>query len=147
MSRSRSPVGELEDTRVRSDGIELWVALTAEQISLLDSEDGSPPDPYSKRYGLRRRAAEALERALCFMQWRPDGETRPTLNQQDFTLCKIDITAKGYLFLCETRQLQSWKQGEWRLFGNLRSKLTAQVVDGEAPILVYEVGPDRHQIS
>ncbi|CAE7838246.1 unnamed protein product [Symbiodinium sp. CCMP2592] len=147
MSRSRSPVGELEDTKVRSDGIELWVALTSEQISLLDSEDGSPPDPYSKRYGLRRRAAEALERALCFMQWRPDGETQPTLNQQDFTLCKIDITAKGYLFLCETRQLQSWKQGQWRLFGNLRSKLTAQVVDGEDPILVYEVRPDRHQIS
>ncbi|CAE7873572.1 unnamed protein product [Symbiodinium microadriaticum] len=142
MSRSRSPVNELGDTRVRSDGIELWVALTSEQVSLLDSEDGSPPDPYSKRYGLRRRAAEALERALCFMQWRPDGDTRPTLHQQDFTLCKIDITAKGYLFLCETRQLESRKQGQWRLIGNLRSKLTAQVVDGEAPILVYEVRPE-----
>ena len=137
---------DLEDTKVRSNGIDLWVALTSHQVSLLDSEEGAPPDPYSKRYGLRRRAAEALERAHCFMQWRPDGESRPSLSHKDFTLCKINITAEGYLFLCETGQMYSSKQGEWRLLGNLRSRLNAQVVPEEPPILVYELSPEMHRI-
>ncbi|CAE7599243.1 unnamed protein product [Symbiodinium sp. CCMP2456] len=137
---------DLEDTKVRSNGIELWVALTSHQVSLLDSEEGAPPDPYSNRYGLRRRAAEALERAHCFMQWRPDGESRPSLSHKDFTLCKINITAEGYLFLCETGQMYSSKPGEWRLLGNLRSRLNAEVVQEEPPILVYELSPEMHRI-
>ena len=40
MSRSRSPVNELGDTRVRSDGIELWVALTSEQAPGVSENKG-----------------------------------------------------------------------------------------------------------
>ena len=76
MARSRSPrhFSELSATKARADGLETWVALSPEQVACLPS--GAQPDGYSKRFGLRRSPAEALERATEFMGWRPQGQSR-----------------------------------------------------------------------
>ena len=124
-------------------GLTCWLALSPEQVEGLQGEKGASPDVYSGRFGLRKTPDEALARATEFMAWRPHGESIE-VNPKSFKLCQVYFPASGYLYLTEKGRLETRKEGEWRLYGELKARETA-VVNGKE-VLLYEAGPEVHEI-
>ncbi|CAJ1344470.1 unnamed protein product [Effrenium voratum] len=102
-----------------SDVLQLWVALTPEQVRALN--DGNAlPDERSGRFGLRATAVEALERAQYFMNWTKEGPDI-VYPHSAFTVCHVNLTALGYVKKMEGNVLQKMgKPGEFRWWGALK---------------------------
>eukprot|EP00435_Cladocopium_sp_Y103_P025980 s2596_g6.t1 len=100
------------------DRITVWLALTPQQISDLNSGKEIEPDEYSQRFGLRVSAEKALERARYFMEWTPEGE-KSTHHPKEYTLVQIEITAIGYMTKMEADQLVRTGPGEYRWYGEM----------------------------
>ena len=137
-------VGDIDNGRTRPayEGIECWVALNGERVDAMLA-DGAQPDVYSKRFGLRQTPEEALGRAAEFMAWRPRGQGEEP-NPKSFVLCRVFIPASGYMILTEQGRLETKKEGEWRLYGELKTRDT-MVVD-EFEVLLYEVSPELYEV-
>ena len=64
---------------------------------------------------------------------------------KSFILCQIFIPATGYMRLTEQGRLETKKEGERRLYGDLIAKET-ETVQGEE-VLLYEVIPELHKVE
>ena len=86
---------------------------------------------------------EALARATEVMAWRPHGESIEG-NPKSFKLRQVYFPPSGYLYLTEKGRLETRKEGEWRLYGELKAREIA-VVNGKE-VLLHEAGPEVHEI-
>ena len=124
------------------EGLECWVALNSEQVDALFAE-GAKPDEYSQRFGLRRTPVEALGRAAEFMAWRPRGQSEEP-NPKSLVLCRVFVPASGYMIMTEQGRLETKKEGEWRLYGELKTRETLMV--GETEVVLYEIHPELFEV-
>ena len=86
-----------------------------------------------------RRPKRRLEEQLS--SWPGQGEEP---NPKSFVLCRVFIPASGYMILTEQGRLETKKEGEWRLYGELKTRDT-MVVD-EFEVLLYEVSPELYEV-
>ena len=70
------------------------------------------------------------------MAWRLRGQSEKP-NPKSFVLCRVFIPATGYMILTEQGRLETKKEGEWRLYGELKTRDTMRV--DEVEVLLYEV--------
>lgn len=101
------------------ESVSLWIALTPEQFSTLNSGKEIEPDPYSQRFGLRTSPGEAIDRAQYFMDWTPEG-MKGEHHQKEFTVCQVEISALGYMQKMEAGTLAKTKPGEYRWYGTMK---------------------------
>ena len=71
--------------------------------------------------------------------WRPCGQSEEP-KPKSFVLCRVFIPASGYMILTESGRLETKKEGEWRLYGELKTRDTMMVEEVE--VLLYEVSPE-----
>ena len=86
---------------------------------------------------------EALGRAAEFMAWRPRGQSEEP-NPKSFVLCRVFVPASGKMIMTEQGRLETKKEGEWRLYGELKTRETLLV--GETEVVLYEISPELFEV-
>ena len=95
------------------DRIRLWVGLTPDQFTDLESKGKASP-PKGDRFGLRLEAMPALKRANLFQ----GGDYHP----KQIIAVQVEFTATGYLTLEINNILENRSDGWWRFYGDLHLK-------------------------
>ena len=95
------------------DRIRLWVGLTPDQFTDLETKGKASP-PKEDRFGLRLEARSALLRANLFQ----GGDYHP----KQIIAVEVELTAIGYLTLDNNKILENRSGGWWRVYGDLHLK-------------------------
>ena len=61
-----------------------------------------------------------------------------------FVLCRVFVPASGYMIMTEQRRLETKKVGEWRLYGELKTREMLMV--GETEVVLYEIHPELFEV-
>eukprot|EP00435_Cladocopium_sp_Y103_P075327 s23_g56.t1 len=76
--------------------VSLWLALSPKQFADLNAGKDVHPDEHSGRFGFRRSAGAAVDRAQYFNDWTPDG-LKGEYHQKDYVVLEVEFTVLGYL--------------------------------------------------
>ena len=134
--------------------LSVYVALSPTQFHQLETNQPITPDPFSERFGLRSDRLKALEQAHYFTNWLPPHEAQdagPPIHQKQFVLCKLLITALGYMTLCEEGILvkgdgrEHFRPGYYQWHGPLYKKRWS--TDGKKESLLWTIEDEYEMIS
>eukprot|EP00435_Cladocopium_sp_Y103_P056018 s780_g18.t1 len=121
--------------------VSLWLALSPKQFADLNAGKDVHPDEHSGRFGLRRSAGAAVDRAQYFNDWTPDG-LKGEYHQKGYVVLELEFTAFGYLNKMEEDVLQKMTPQEYRWYGPIR----AEQRDSEGRLL-YRFSDEAHSFT
>eukprot|EP00435_Cladocopium_sp_Y103_P001572 s1031_g1.t1 len=121
MAAAATPASAPAAPAAAMSSVSLWLALSPKQFADLNAGKDVHFDEHSGRFGLRRSAGAAVDRAQYFNDWTPDG-LKGGYQQKDYVVLEVEFTALGYLNKMEEDILQKMTPQEHRWCGPIRAE-------------------------